>query len=133
MMYHSLSRAGIKQGLDMQRSCQMVAKCYGHISVLDTGRVCMTGLVALLKRSIRNEQMKMETPKLQTAANVLAFCIKRQAKEAELHNQHKEYKNAKRNVLRYFHLINKVDQRKKYDYKYFKGVRSLHCSTSITL
>jgi DNA-binding ferritin-like protein (Dps family) len=104
----------------------MVISGSGH------GKGVHDGVGVVLKWSIKNEQMKMETPKLQTAADVVAFCLQRQAEEAELYNQHKNYKNAKRDVLRYFHLIYKVDRRKKYNCKYFKGVQSLHSVVSVS-
>jgi hypothetical protein len=86
----------------------------------------------VLKQSIRIEQMKMESPKLQIAASVVALCVQKQATETEAHNNHKEYKDVRRTVLRYFHLINKVDRRKKYDCKYFRSVRSLHSVVSVS-
>jgi hypothetical protein len=42
---------------------------FGH------GKGVHDGAGALLKQSIRTEQMKMESPKLQTVADVVAFCF----------------------------------------------------------
>jgi hypothetical protein len=69
---------------------------------------------------------------LQNASDVVAFCIQRQAKAIELYNEHKDYKRAKRDVLRYFHLIENVDQRKKYDCQYLLSVQSLHSMVSVS-
>ena len=60
----------------------MVAKCYGCTLVWITEGV-HDRASAVLKQSIRDEQMKMETPKLQITANVVALCLQRQAKEAK--------------------------------------------------
>jgi hypothetical protein len=80
----------------------------------------------VLKQSIWSEQMKMESPKLQTTADVVAFCLQKQTIEIESRNNHREYRNCRRNVIRFFYLIKNVDRQKKYDCKYFSGVKALH-------
>jgi hypothetical protein len=90
------------------------------------------GVGAMLKQSIWYEQMKMESPKLQTAANVVAFYLQKQTTEAKSYNNHREHRNCRRNVIRFLHLIENVDRWKKYDCKYFSGVRSLHSIVSVS-
>ena len=74
----------------------------------------------------------METPKLHNAADVVAFCKSRQTSEAVVRNELKDYRIARRDVVRFFHLIENVDRRHKYDCRYFEGVRSLHSLVSVS-
>lgn len=96
------------------------------------GKGVHDGAGAILKQSIRKEQMKMETPKLHNAADVVAFCKSRQTSEAVVRNGLKDYRIARRDVVRFFHLIENVDRRHKYDCRYFEGVRSLHSLVSVS-
>jgi hypothetical protein len=96
------------------------------------GKGVYDGAGAVLKQSIRFEQMKMESPKLQTAADVVAFCLQKQTTETKSSNNHREHRTYRRNVIRFFHLIENVERRKKYDCKYFSGVRSLHSIVSVS-
>ena len=74
----------------------------------------------------------MESPKLQTTADVVAFCLQKHATETVAHNEHRAYNDARRPVLCYFHLIKNVDRRKKYDCKYFSSMRSLYSVVSVS-
>jgi hypothetical protein len=121
-------QARMKYAEKLSNGCQMLWSYFGS----GHGKGVHDGAGAMLKQSIRTEQMKMESPKLQTAADVVAFCLQKQATETTARNEHRAYKDARRPILRYFHLIKNMDRRKKYDYKYFSGVRSLHSVVSVS-
>jgi hypothetical protein len=70
----------------LPNGCQMLWSYFGS----GHGKGVHDRAGARLKRSIRNEQMKMETPKLQIVADIVVFYLQRQAEEAELRNQNKE-------------------------------------------
>ena len=52
----------------------------------------------------------METPNLHNAADVVAFCKSIQTSKVVVRNGLKDYRIARRNVVRFFHLIESVDR-----------------------
>lgn len=83
----------------------------------------------MLKCAIRREEMNFDSrTKLQTAADVVNFCNRKEQEE------HRAYGRARRTVVRYFHLIEvgAVDRGRDLDCQAIPGTRSVHSVSSVS-
>lgn len=92
------------------------------------GKGVHDGAGAVLKQEIRKQQLNMDSPRMQNAADVVAFCKKKQTEE------HAAYPNVRREVIRFFHLVKteEVDRRSSWDCKRIPGSRSMHSISSVS-
>ncbi|KAG0596207.1 hypothetical protein M758_UG232800 [Ceratodon purpureus] len=111
--------------LGLPNGCRMVWSYFGS----GHGKGLHDGARAMLKCAIRKEEMNFDSrTKLQNAADVVSFCI---CKEQE---EHRAYRNVKRTLICYFHLIEpgSVDRSRDLDYRPVLGTRSLHSVSSVS-
>jgi hypothetical protein len=116
----------------MLKSYRMGAKCCGRTLALDTGRVSMMELARCWNSPLGLSRWRWSLLNYKQLLTWSHFVFQKQATETAARNQHRKYKDVRRPVLRYIHLIENVDRRKKYDCKYFSGVRSLHSVVSVS-
>lgn len=109
----------------LPNGCRMVWSYFGS----GHGKGLHDGAGAMLKCAIRNEEMNFDSrTKLQTAADVVNFCNRKELEE------HRAYGNVRRSLIRYFHLIepNSVDRSRDLDCRPIPGTRSVHSVSSVS-
>ena len=110
---------------ELPNGCRMVWSYFGS----GHGKGLHDGAGAMLKCAIRSEEMNFESrTKLQTAADVVAFCNRKEQEE------HRAYPKARGSLIRYFHLIdvNAVDRTRDLDCRSIPGTRSVHSVSSVS-
>ena len=109
----------------LQNGCRMVWSYFGS----GHGKGLHDGAGAILKCAIRAEEMNFDSrTKLQTAADVVSFCNRKEQEE------HRAYGNARRRLIRYFHLVavGAVDRTRDLDCRAIPGTRSVHSVSSVS-
>ena len=109
----------------LPNGCRMVWSYFGS----GHGKGLHDGAGAMLKCAIRSEEMNFESrTKLQSAADVVDFCNRKEREE------HRAYGKARRNLIRYFHLIkaDAVDRTRDLDCRAIPGTRSVHSVSSVS-
>lgn len=86
------------------------------------------GAGACVKQSLRREQVKEDSVKLQNAADVVSFL------RVDMNSPHAAYPNARRQVSRHFHLVGLTDvpRDKPLACKTVPGSRSMHSIRSVS-
>ena len=93
------------------------------------GKGLHDGAGAMLKCAIRREEMNFDSrTKLESASDVVSFCNRKEQEE------HRAYGNARRSLIRYFHLIEPtaVDRSRDLDCRAIPGTRSVHSVSSVS-
>ena len=109
----------------LPNGCRMVWSYFGS----GHGKGTHDGAGAMLKCAIRKEEMNFESrTKLQTAADVVSFCNRKEQEE------HRAYAKVRRTLIRYFHLIEpgSVDRSRDLDCRAIPGTRSVHSVSSVS-